>query len=150
MFSKTKFLHWIKRYGPAEISGTIAVYIAFFTVEHFSSFVLAAGFIGAMAENVGFYSVIFYQRLKDKHNHKNKTKMLTDMLAEFGPAEVLDSFFLRPLCLVLGANLLGPEIGVLVGKIVGDVCFYIPVIATYEIQQRRNRAKQIKASSILP
>ena len=150
MFTKAKLLHWLKRYGPAEIGGTVAVYIAFFTVEHFSSVILAAGFIGAMAENIGFYSVIFYQRLKDKHNHKNKTKMLTDMLAEFGPSEVLDSFFLRPACLVLGASLLGPEIGVLIGKVVGDILFYIPVIATYEVQQRWNRAKQIKTSSILP
>ncbi len=150
MFTKAKFLHWLKRYGPAEISGTIAVYIAFFTVEHFSSFVLAAGVIGAWAENLGFYSVIFYQRMKDKKNHKNKRKMLTDMLAEFGPAEVLDSFFLRPICLVLGANLLGPELGVLIGKICGDVLFYIPVIATYEVQQRWHRSKQIKASAGLP
>jgi hypothetical protein len=134
---KAKSLEWLKRYGPAEISGTIAAYLGFLLVNHTLQNPIAAAFAGAWAENLGFYSVILYRKLKEPTYAQAKLRSLFEILTEFGPSEVLDSFFLRPLCLTFGVKFLGEGVGIFVGKVLGDVLFYMPVIATYELRKWR-------------
>jgi hypothetical protein len=73
-------------------------------------------------------------RSLDARDHSG---IVVDLLTEFGPAGVIDTFVSRPLAMGLGAQLLGPRLGLIVGKLVGDVLFYLPVIITYE--RRRHR-----------
>lgn len=122
-------LRWVKRYGAAEILGTVGVYAGFFLAEQFEHITWISAYAGAMGENVGFYGAVIFQRMRAKEN-------LWLVLAEFGPAEILDSLILRPLTLFIGAESLGPGLGLLVGKLAGDFVFYIPVIATHELMQR--------------
>ena len=122
-------LRWVKRYGAAEILGTVGVYAGFFLAEQFEHITWISAYAGAMGENVGFYGAVIFQRMRAKEN-------LWLVLAEFGPAEILDSLILRPLTLFVGAESLGPGLGLLVGKLAGDFVFYIPVIATHELMQR--------------
>ena len=122
-------LRWLKRYGPAEILGTVGVYAGFFLAQHFAHITWIDAYAGAMGENVGFYAAVIYQRLKAKEN-------LWHVLAEFGPAEILDSLITRPLALFIGAESLGPGWGLLVGKLAGDLIFYVPVIITHEFMRR--------------
>ena len=122
-------LRWVKRYGMAEILGTVGVYAGFFLAEQFEHITWISAYAGAMGENVGFYGAVIFQRMRAKEN-------LWLVLAEFGPAEILDSLILRPLTLFIGAESLGPGLGLLVGKLAGDFVFYIPVIATHELMQR--------------
>jgi len=61
------------------------------------------------------------------------------LLAEFGPAGIIDTFLTRPFAMAIGAQLLGPRLGLVVGKFVGDFLFYLPVIITYERRRRRER-----------
>lgn len=143
---KAKTLEWLKRYGPAEISGTLAAYLGFMLVKHLTGSPVVAAFAGAWAENIGFYSVILVDRFKAPAAGQRKTQILLDILTEFGPSELLDSFILRPLCLTLGTQWLGETLGIFVGKVAGDVCFYLPVIATYELRKWR-QAKQEKLVS---
>jgi len=142
MFSKAKILEWIKRYGPAEIGGIITIYMGYFAIDYISNFEIAAAFVGALTENAGFYGVILYQRLK-KEKHKKKRTHLVEILTEFGPAELLDSFVLRPACLVFGVEFLGPGLGVLFGKLSSDALFYVPVIATYELKNHWAKKTQL-------
>jgi hypothetical protein len=58
------------------------------------------------------------------------------LAVEFGPAEALDSLVVRPACVAVGVAALGPVAGVLVAKLVADLAFYVPVIATYELRKR--------------
>ena len=125
----TTVLRWIRRYGPAEIFAVAGVYAGYFLSEHFAHIVWISAYAGAMGENVGFYGVIIVQRLRAKER-------LWTILAEFGPAEILDSLVIRPLGLFVGVETLGPMWGLLVGKLAGDVVFYIPVIATHEVLRR--------------
>jgi hypothetical protein len=60
---------------------------------------------------------------------------VTALCVEFGPAEFLDTGVSRPLAVGLGARLWGPPWGVLAGKLLGDLLFYIPVIASYETRK---------------
>ncbi|MES2503350.1 MAG: hypothetical protein V4534_00555 [Myxococcota bacterium] len=128
-------LRWMKRYGPSEIFGTLGVYAGYYLVEHFSHIGWIEAYGGAMGENVGFYGVILYQRLKAREN-------LWHILAEFGPAELLDSLILRPATLYVGVQLLGPGLGLLVGKLAGDLVFYIPVILTHEFMRKRAKKRE--------
>lgn len=121
-------LRWLRRYGPPEILGTVGVYAGFFLAEQFEHITWISAYAGAMGENVGFYSAVVYQRLKAKEN-------LWHVLAEFGPAEILDSFVIRPLALFVGAESLGAGWGLLVGKLAGDFVFYVPVIMTHELMR---------------
>ena len=58
------------------------------------------------------------------------------MLAEFGPASVLDTLVTRPLAMALGTRLLGLPLGVVAGKVSADILFYLPVIFMYERKKR--------------
>ena len=57
------------------------------------------------------------------------------MVLEFGTAEFLDSFVIRPFTMyifpLLTHNLV---LGLLVGKFVADIIFYIPTIIAYELR----------------
>lgn len=125
----TTLLRWIRRYGPAEIFAIAGVYVGYFLSEEFAHITWISAYAGAMGENVGFYGVILVQRLRAKEN-------LWHVLAEFGPAEILDSLVLRPLSLFVGVEAMGPMLGLLVGKLAGDVLFYIPVIMTHELMRK--------------
>ncbi|MBH2006597.1 MAG: hypothetical protein I8H75_04570 [Myxococcaceae bacterium] len=125
---------WLRRYGLAEIFAILGVYAGYFLSEHFADVHWIAAYAGAMGENVGFYGTLVVQRVRAKEN-------LWHILTEFGPAEILDSLIIRPLSLFVGAEMMGPMVGLLVGKLAGDVVFYIPVVLTHE-WMRKYRSQQ--------
>ena len=63
--------------------------------------------------------------------------VMRNLMLEFGLAEAVDSSLLRPICLGLGLQLIGGQMGVLLGKLVADVAFYGPVLAIYEWRMAR-------------
>jgi hypothetical protein len=65
--------------------------------------------------------------------------VVSGLLAEFGPAALLDTFVTRPLAMGLGVRLLGLELGVIAGKFAADTLFYVPVIFMYERRTRNAR-----------
>ena len=75
------------------------------------------------------------RRSSDRYGSHGAARTIARLLAEFGPAELLDSLLIRPLAMGLATRWLGRTIGVLAGKIAADVTFYLPVIASYEFQR---------------
>lgn len=132
MHAESRLGTWFKRYGPSEIAGTILAVGGLHGARLLGVSEVGAAYIGAMAENVGFYGVMLIRELR---SHALRGA-LGRMLVEFGPAEILDTFFIRPLTMGLGAHWLGDLPGALLGKLLGDVLFYVPVIATYEWRNR--------------
>src|SRR6185312_3335677 len=61
----------------------------------------------------------------------------TGLMAEFGPAGVIDTFVTRPFTMALGVKLFGAVLGVVFGKIAADLLFYGPVVYMYERRKRR-------------
>ena len=59
------------------------------------------------------------------------------LFLEFGPAELLDTGLLRPLAMGIGTTFLGWGPGIVVGKLLADVTFYLPVIWMYERRRRQ-------------
>ena len=125
---------WFRRYGPSEIAGTIFALGSFHGVRALGHSEILAAYAGSMAENIGFYGVMLLRELRTQAPRS----VVTRMLVEFGPAEMLDTLLVRPLTMSLGARWLGDVLGSLLGKFLGDILFYVPVITIYEWRNSSN------------
>lgn len=144
---KDKLKEWIKRYIPAEIFATIgAIAAAGFSFALTKNRILSA-YLGTIGENIGYYGFIFIrEHLKDlnkakqnksKHGVKGFLKTTRNLILEFGPAEYLDSLIVRPFCMYFFPIILGNyALGIIIGKIVADIVFYIPTIISYELRKK--------------
>lgn len=144
-----KVRHWIRRYGPSELLGTVAAVGVAVMVQRTTGSTLAAAYLGATAENIVFYGIMFLREsTREAHQAGRRGRSFGggDLLAvartlglEFGTAELLDTGLVRPLCIGLGLRLLGGSLGALAGKLVADLAFYGPVLAVYEWRLARQR-----------
>jgi len=141
-----KLLEWTRRYGVAECLGIVAAIAAATAARRVTNSDVVAAYAGAIGETIGYAGAMLARdyltasrsaqasgRTLDARDHGN---VVMGLLTEFGPAGVLDTFIIRPLAMGIGARLLGPRIGLVVGKLVGDVLFYVPVIVTYEWRRK--------------
>lgn len=130
---------WVARYLPAEIAGTAALVIAGLVITIWTDHPGAVAVAGLVGETIGFYAVLSVAVLLEQrrlgHSHRAalaRTGML--LAAEFGAAEVLDTFLVRPAALVAGVWLLGdPLWGLLVGKIAADIIFYAVAAGAFTV-----------------
>lgn len=142
-----KIKEFSKRYLPAEIVGTLTA-IGAATISHiYSDNAVFIAYVATLGEAVGFFSTILLQHfiaLSKKRKTENKQFSLPDIpiiishvLLEFGPAEILDSLVLRPFFMYLFPLLMRNfTMGILMGKIAGDITFYMLVILSYEMKKR--------------
>ncbi len=144
---KNKFKKWIKRYLPAEILGTLTAIILATAVSFVTENVLIIALVSTWSENLGFYGTMIFQEVKEsvqKHRKMNKHyglvsfgKSLRNIFLEFGVSETVDSLFLRPAVMFFTVTNIGNlQLGVLVGKVIADIIFYIPVIIIYELRKK--------------
>lgn len=149
---KTKAKEWLKRYLPSEIVGTITAIVAASLTHFFSSNLIVIAYAGSLGEAVGFYSTVIAQHVIDvnkKNRFKQKafsisdlTKITSTIVLEFGPAGLLDGLLLRPFFMYVFPSILKNfTLGILVGKLVGDVSFYLLVILSYEIKNYKNNSQ---------
>ncbi len=144
---KHKIREWLRRYGPSEIIGTVAALVAATATMLVTQNSIAAAFAGTWGENAGYYgSMLYSESRKDHHKHKAAgtnyglkgfSKTLHGIAIEFGPAEILDSFAVRPFCMFLFPKIISNfQFGIFAGKLAADIVFYIPTIAIYEIKKK--------------
>jgi len=143
-----KVREWSARYLPAEIVGTISAVTCAFIVFNSTGERGAAAIAGTLAENVGFYGVMIGTEWW-RQRRAGRIGLLSTgwhtmrvMVAEFGPAEALDSLLLRPLSMYSGPFVTG-EIasGSLLGKLLADAIFYVLAITSYEFARHRARSR---------
>lgn len=138
---------WLRRYGVAEIVGTLTAFAGSYAVDALTDNPVAAAYGGSVGETVGFYGTIIIRELvhdahaagldREPYGLRESIRTARNILMEFGVAEVLDTGVLRPLFMGLGTQYLGRQLGILVGKLVSDLTFYAPVILAYEIRTMR-------------
>jgi hypothetical protein len=145
MLQKIKEL--FRRYLPAEIVGTLTAIGAASVTHVYSDNAVFIAYIATFGEAVGFFSTIFIQHFltlsrkrksEDKHfSLSDISRIISHVLLEFGPAELLDSLVLRPFFMYLFPLLTENfTFGILLGKIAGDITFYLIVILSYEMKKR--------------
>ncbi|MBU1704265.1 MAG: phage holin family protein, partial [Nanoarchaeota archaeon] len=70
---KKKLKEWLKRYLPAEISGTITAMIAAIITYLLTNNRIISAYAGTMGENIGYYGVIFVrEHLIDYKQSRNQ------------------------------------------------------------------------------
>jgi len=141
-----KFLHYLKRYGLAEIAGAVCVLLISSLTYYFTRNKIIAAYAGTIGENIGFYGVII---LRDTIDAKRKAahwsgkeiwQVLKNILIEFGIAEALDTFLMRPLMLYLFTSLFtNYQIGALAGVVVADILFYSLAVLFSELNKKRKK-----------
>ncbi|MBK7783269.1 MAG: FHA domain-containing protein [Gemmatimonadetes bacterium] len=142
---------WLRRYGPSEVLGTVASVGAAVGVQEFTGSLAAAAYAGALTETVVFYGVMFLREsVREAHQAGIRGRpfgsadllpVARSLLLEFGAAESLDLLLVRPACMALGLQMIGGNLGGLVGKLAADLVFYGPVLAIYEWRLARTRAR---------
>jgi hypothetical protein len=90
---------------------------------------------GAWAETVSYYATMLLRERRANPRQK-LWRTLGNLVVEFGPAEALDSLFLRPTLMYAAGQLVSDaRLGVLIGKLAADIVFYIPTVIVFELRQ---------------
>ena len=140
---KEKWKGWLKRYLPGEIIGTVTALGVATIVHFFYDNKIIVAYAGAFGEAIGFYTTVFIQNLLLENKKQTGIikkfsinlylKIFSRMLLEFGPAGFIDGVLLRPFFMYIFPTILKNfTLGIFVGKIIGDITFYLLVIISYE------------------
>ena len=140
---RKKVKEWANRYGPPLVLATLtAVIVATLTYMAFGNKILSA-VLGTWADNLVFYGIVAYRDIKARRGKDGKVtlggflKVMRNMAMEFGPAEYLDSFLIRPFLLAVFPLFISPySLGVLVGSIAAEFTFFLPTILSYETRKK--------------
>ena len=140
--SRRGLLFWIARYLPAEITGTATMVIAGLLASVWTTATPLIALAALLGEIVGFYAVlavtIYVEQLPvtaTRRRALGRTGVL--LVAEFGAAELLDTFLVRPAALLLGIWLVpDPVWGMLLGKVAADAVFYAVAAGAFTITAR--------------
>ena len=137
--TRSKLTEWLKRYLPAEIFAIIGAILggSFMHLLFHQPIFTALG--GTLGENTGYYGFIIIRDLKTTRpqNLTAILKLIRNLLLEFGAAEYLDSFVIRPTAMYFFPQWLGNlPLGLLAGKLAADITFYIPTIISYELKKK--------------
>jgi hypothetical protein len=142
---------WIARYLPLEVLGTVAAIAGAAAAYEATGSLVAAAVAGTVAEGVGYYALVVVRGIRGHlassrvRRHRGPARRtfvavvltLRGLVAEFGLAEALDTFLLRPALLIAATTALGPNpTGWLVGKLAADVVFYAVAIVSFELGRR--------------
>ncbi len=144
---KKKFKEWFDRYKYPELLCSSAAILAAQLHHSIGNSVLTA-YVITSAEYLAFYGTVFYisyKQLRKENNKSNKPTtrrdiyvLLRNLILEFGYPALLDFFIVRPFFMYTMPEVLHNRVlGVIAGKIMADICFYIPTIFNYELIKRK-------------
>ena len=144
---KSRLKTWLRRYGPSELAGIAMALGGSWLVYRATGSIIAAAYGASIGEALGFYGSLVTREMiqeayfagarRAPYGASEMVRTWRGLLLEFGPAELLDSGVIRPLMMGLGTALLGWGLGIVAGKILADVAFYLPVIWVYERRRQR-------------
>jgi hypothetical protein len=144
---KAKLVEWLMRYLPLEIAATACALAGGLGAAALVTNAAVIAYAATWAENAGFYG---YALLREMRRNRSGTGLslvsigqalvqsTRAILTEFGPAEVLDSFVVRPACMLVLPQATGNlPLGLLLGKILADLAFYGLAAAAFEWSKTR-------------
>ncbi|MGZ8391585.1 MAG: FHA domain-containing protein [Gemmatimonadales bacterium] len=143
---KSRARTWVKRYGPSEVAGIAMALGVSWLLQRSTGNVIAAAYGASIGEALGFYGSLVIREMIQEAYHAGARRApygASEMIRtwhglflELGPAELLDSGLIRPLAMAVGTRLLGWGPGIVAGKVLADLVFYLPVIWVYEHRRR--------------
>ncbi|MDO7877143.1 hypothetical protein Q5H93_20525 [Hymenobacter sp. ASUV-10] len=140
-----KLREWAARYLPAEALSLAATLGAAALVWQATGRGAPAALAATWAGNLAFFGTIIGRDVWRARplSWARAGRVARALLVEFGLAEVLDSFFIRPALLYYVPRWLGHfGWGVVLAKFAADVTFYVPAIIGYEFSRRRGPGRR--------
>lgn len=144
---RARLRDWLHRYGLAECGGVLGALVASYVARRITGNAIAAAYSGAWGETLGYACTIVVRDFvsesrvaraaHQRFRFADVARVVSGLVAEFGPAGALDSFVTRPLAMGVGTRALGLPLGVIAGKVAADLLFYVPVIFMYERRKRK-------------
>jgi hypothetical protein len=147
---KHKLTEWARRYLPAEALSVVATLAAAFLAFQATHDDLRTALAATWAGNVAYFGYLLVldvqlaRRVRREQGQPYTLatfgKNVRALAVEFGVAELADSFLIRPALLYFLPRWLGSlGWGILLGKLLADVTFYLPAIIGYELSKKRLR-----------
>jgi hypothetical protein len=139
---QARWVGWVRRYGLAEVAGTIGSYLGYYGVALAGGGPALSAYGAAVGENIGFYGVVGGRDLAVLPSPRTPgaiLRLLRNLIAEFGTAELADFLIVRPGATWLAVWAFGPVIGIIVGKLVADAVFYTIAVTAFERLRRPAR-----------
>lgn len=146
---RRKLREWIFRYALLEVVGTITALSAAWVAYTMTDSLVISAIAGTIGENIGYYGTAFVREVVqywEEHHHHARlrrlwlsgVKSIRGMLIEFGFAEVLDTFLVRPGLFYLVPATLGGNyaLGIVIAKLSADLVFYGFAIIGYEVRKK--------------
>ncbi len=94
-------------------------------------------------ENIGYYGKVLFSEIKARLKIDSKItfpgiyKTCRNMIVEFGPGEILDSFLIRPVTMYYFPKLTNSlTLGLFLGKISADVVFYFLQLLLMNLEKK--------------
>lgn len=129
---------WLCRYGPLEAAGTAGAVAGAAAVAALGGPAAVVALAGVVGENAGFYGLAGWRAARAHRAvaradglagapaaRRVVRRTVLGLAAEFGPAEGLDSAFVRPALMFAATAATGHAVGgVVLGKILADAVFY--------------------------
>ena len=127
----SKVWEWTRRYGPSEIVGTVAALAGARLAFSHSHQEAVAAYGGSISEVIGFWGIMWLRDWRaDAREAEDRAvpyglagtlRTARNLLIECGPAELLDTGLIRPLAMGVFAHYLDRDVGIMLGKLVGDI-----------------------------
>ncbi len=141
---KRKLREWWGRYAFPEFIAIIILLVSANVLHLFIGSIVIVAFIVPWLENVGFYGTIIARDIKARKKKNGKItfkevlKQIRNSIVEFGPAEYLDSFVIRPFWLILFPFLIPNNyvLATFIAGMVANITYYVPVIISYEMRKK--------------
>lgn len=144
---KKKVREWVKRYLPAEILSLIATLVAAWAMHHYTGNAVKTALAGTWGGNVVYFGYVIladvlsarreYKLMGYSYTFRDFLKNARSLFIEFGVAELVDTFVIRPFLMYYLPILLNNlSLGIIIAKVAADVTFYIPAIISYEINKK--------------
>jgi hypothetical protein len=148
--SASRVQEWLRRYGPAELLSLLATLGAAAVTAQAGGTRVAVALAATWAGNVAYFGLLLLQDMRQARRQlaaQGRAYSLATfgrnvraLVVEFGVAEVLDSFLIRPALMYwLPRWLHSVPLGVLAAKLAADVTFYVPAIISYELSKHKLR-----------
>ena len=138
-----KLKEWFHRYAPAEVCGTIGAQVFSFLWLYFTGSRTIAAMTWAIWDSGSIYTfMVSREILWDSRKWKKYGVLwiiitLRNIVAEFGIAEAVDLFLVRPMCMYFFPLLLNNfSIWIFLWGVFANIIFYSMAIGAYELRKK--------------
>lgn len=143
IITRRKVKEWLNRYAAPLVLSTSGAIITANLIMALTHNKILAAFAGTWSDNFIFYSFMALKDLRGKKIDNIRTglvifiKLIRNLIIEFGPAEYLDSFVLRPFYMaVFPIFISNYSLAILFASLSAEISFFIPTISFYELRKK--------------